>query len=211
MKIGIIQAASQKSKNPMLEQYAAQAIPKEHEVINFGVFENSGEPLTYIEAALCVSLLLESGAVDFIITGCSSGQGMMLACNSLPGVICGYVENPADASLFGQINNGNAISYPLGLNWGWAGEINFTETIRTLFRASFGQGYPPQEAQRKKRDAEQLKRINRLCKKRLTDVLPLLEPDLVHAALYYDSVYQYILEHGTNRELEKMVRKYRPG
>ena len=68
MKIGIIQAASQKSKNPMLEQYAAQAIPKEHEVINFGVFENSGEPLTYIEAALCVSLLLESGAVGFIIT-----------------------------------------------------------------------------------------------------------------------------------------------
>lgn len=68
MKIGIIQAASQRSKNPALEQCAARAIPEEHEVINFGVFEHSGEPLTYIEAALCVSLLLESGAVGFIIT-----------------------------------------------------------------------------------------------------------------------------------------------
>lgn len=210
MKIGIIQAASQRSKNPTLEQWAARAIPKGHEVINFGVFEHSGEPLTYIEAALRVSLLLESGAVDFIITGCSSGQGMMLACNSLPGVVCGYVENPADASLFGQINHGSAVSYPLGLSWGWAGEINFTETIRALFHAPFGQGYPPQEARRKQRDTEQRKRINRLCKKRLPDLLPLLEPDLVHAALYYDRVYSYILEHGTNRKLEEIIRKYRP-
>lgn len=68
MKIGIIQAASQRSKNPALEQCAARAIPEEHEVINLGVFEHSGEPLTCIEAALCVSLLLESGAVGFIIT-----------------------------------------------------------------------------------------------------------------------------------------------
>lgn len=44
----------------------------------------------------------------------------------------------------------------------------------------------------------------------MTDLLPLLEPDLVHAALYYDRVYSYILEHGTNPELEKLVRGYRP-
>lgn len=43
---------------------------------------------------------------------------MMLACNSLPNVICGYVENPQDAFLFGRINNGNAVSIPLGLNFG---------------------------------------------------------------------------------------------
>ena len=211
MKIGIIQASSQKSKNPMLEQCAVQAIPREHEIINFGVFEDSGGPLTYIEAALCVSLLLESRAVDFIITGCSSGQGMMLACNSLPGVICGYIENPADALLFGQINNGNAVSYPLGLNWGWAGEINFTETIRALFSAPFGQGYPPQDAQRKRRDTERLKRINLLCKKRLAGVLPLLDEDLVYTALHYDIVCQYILEHGTDQELEEIICKYRAG
>lgn len=211
MKIGIIQATSQKSKNPLLMQCAAQAIPKDHEIINFGVLEDGKENLTYIETALCVSLLLESRAVDFVITGCSSGQGMMLACNSLPGVVCGYVQNPADALLFGQINNGNAISYPLGLNWGWAGEINFTETLRALFSAPFGQGYPPQDAQRKQRDTAQLKRVNRLCKKRLADVLPLLDEELIHAALHHDAVCQYILKYGTDRELEEIIRKYRAG
>lgn len=209
MRIDIIQASSQKSKNMIIEKCAVQVISKEHEIINFGVFEQGTEQLSYVETALCVSMLLESKAVDFVITGCSSGQGMMLACNSLPGVICGYVESPADAFLFGQINNGNAISYPLGLNWGWAGEINFKETIRALFSAPFGAGYPIQEARRKKRDTERLKQINRLCKKRLVDILPLLDGDFVRAVLSYDIVCQYILENGTDEELLGVIRRYR--
>lgn len=209
MRIGIIQASSQKSKNTIMERCVAQVIPKEHEIINFGVFEQGTEQLSYVEIALCVSLLLESKAVDFVITGCSSGQGMMLACNSLPGVICGYVESPADAFLFGQINNGNAISYPLGLNWGWAGEINFKETIRALFSAPFGEGYPIQEARRKKRDTERLKQINRICKKRLVDILPFLDGDFVRAVLSYDIVCQYILENGIDEELLGVIRRYR--
>lgn len=32
--------------------------------------------------------------VDFVVTGCSSGQGMMLACNSMPGILCGYTPTP---------------------------------------------------------------------------------------------------------------------
>ena len=49
-----------------------------------------------------ISMLLSSKSIDFVVTGCSSGQGMMIACNSLPDVICGYVENPQDAFLFGR-------------------------------------------------------------------------------------------------------------
>jgi len=120
MKIGIIQASSQKSKNTVLYQCVKKAIEgQNHEVINFGLSEHCESRLSYIEIALCISMLLESKAVDFIVTGCSSGQGMMLACNSLPGVVCGYVENVSDAFLFGRINSGNAVSYPLWLNWGW--------------------------------------------------------------------------------------------
>ena len=70
-----------------MDKCALQAISKEHEIINFGIFEQGTKQLSYVEISLCVSLLLESKAVDFIITGCSSGQGMMFACNSLPGVI----------------------------------------------------------------------------------------------------------------------------
>lgn len=45
-----------------------------------------------------------------MVTGCSSGQGMMLACNSLPGVLCGYVGSPSDAKVtmdkYNKITNG---------------------------------------------------------------------------------------------------------
>lgn len=208
MKIGIIQASSQKNKNRMIEECLKKVVHKEHQVINFGVFENSDDKLSYIQIALCISLLLESKAIDFVVTGCSSGQGMMLACNSLPGVVCGYVENVTDAYLFGRINNGNAVSYPLGMNWGWAAEINLRETLEALFSEPFGSGYPPEEAERKKRDAECLKRMNGVCKKSLVEILPLLDRDILEPALHYHVVYEYIMEHGTNEELKASMIHY---
>ena len=47
---------------------------------------------------------LESGAVDFVVTGCGTGQGAMLALNSFPGVLCGHITDPTDAYLFAQVN-----------------------------------------------------------------------------------------------------------
>ena len=82
---------------------------------------------------------------------------MMLACNSLPNVICGYAENPQDAFLFGRINDGNAVSIPLGLNFGWAGGINLQCAIEKLFAGAFGIGYPPEDAERKIQDTLLLK------------------------------------------------------
>lgn len=52
--------------------------------------------------------------------------------------------------LFGRINDGNAVSLPLGLNFGWAGEINLQCTIEKLFTDAFGIGYPPEDAERKR-------------------------------------------------------------
>lgn len=212
MKIGIIQASSQKNKNKIIKDTLLKAIDQnQNEVINFGVFEESKEPLSYIEIALCISLLLESKAVDFIITGCSSGQGMMLACNSLPGVMCGYVKNVSDAYLFGRINNGNAISYPLGVNWGWGAELNLKETLRVLFEEPLGIGYPIEEADRKRRDAITLKKINEISKKRLVDLLPLLDKSIVNAALHYHIVFDYIMMYGKNDELKDVMKKLSNG
>lgn len=214
MKIGIMQASSQKGKNKILEDCLRQAASdRDDEIINFGIYEESKDTMSYIEAAVCISLLLESGAVDFIVTGCSSGQGMMLALNSLPGVLCGYVENVTDAYLFGRINDGNAVSYPLGFQWGWAGEINLKETLKALFGEPFGQGYPKKDAERKIRDTKQLKAINRLSKKELTEILPLLEEKTLQTVLSYEPVYEYIKKHGTNERLnhcmEELQKKYR--
>lgn len=98
MRIGVIQATSQRDKNALLYQCTTNAVKQDrHEVINFGCYPDEPGSFSYIDIAVAVSLLLASGAVDFVVTGCSSGQGMMLACNSLPNVLCGYVENPQDA------------------------------------------------------------------------------------------------------------------
>nr|WP_083478774.1 RpiB/LacA/LacB family sugar-phosphate isomerase [Liquorilactobacillus capillatus] len=37
---------------------------------------------SYVEVAVKITLLFNSNAVDFVITGYTSGQGMMIACNS---------------------------------------------------------------------------------------------------------------------------------
>ncbi|MCM1223853.1 MAG: RpiB/LacA/LacB family sugar-phosphate isomerase [Lachnospiraceae bacterium] len=199
MKTGVIQATSQAEKNKLLYQCTVDAVVHNHrqdEVINFGVFGSEEETYSYIEIAVVVSLLLSSGAVDFVVTGCSSGQGMMLACNSLPSVLCGFVQNPQDAFLFGRINGGNAVSLPLGLNFGWLGEINLQCTLDKLFEGEFGCGYPPAEAARKKQDTEALKRLNRITKQPMEKVFAQFDRALLRKALGLNQVRQYILENG---------------
>ncbi|HAM30624.1 MAG TPA: hypothetical protein DCP49_04260, partial [Erysipelotrichaceae bacterium] len=72
--------------------------------------------------------------------------GMMLACNSMPGVLCGLAVRAQDAFLFGRINDGNAISIPLGNGFGWDGEENLKSILKELLRGPFGSGYPAREA-----------------------------------------------------------------
>ena len=199
MRIGVIQASSQKSKNEALYRCTCRAVEnngRQDTVVNFGVFPDQDASFSYIETALNISLLLSSRAVDFIVTGCSSGQGMMLACNSLPGVLCGFVQTPQDAYLFGRINGGNAASLPLGLNYGWLGEINLQCTLDKLFDGAFGCGYPPEEAERKRRDTEALKRINAVTKRALTETLAQYDQNLVQKALRWESVQEYVRQYG---------------
>lgn len=107
----------------------------------------------------------------------------MLACNSMPGVICGYVPTPQDAYLFAQINNGNAVSLPLGLGYGWAGEINLEHIIEALFAEPFGQGYPKEEANRKLKDTEVLKSIRKISQVDMIHFLECLDQKLINQAL----------------------------
>ena len=208
MKIGVIQATSQKDKNELLNQCVVTAgEPYGHEVINFGCFADEPGSYSYIEIAVLVSLLLASGAVDFVVTGCSSGQGMMLACNSLPNIICGYVQNPQDAFLFGRINDGNAVSIPLGLNFGWAGEINLQYTIEKLFAGEFGIGYPPKDAARKRKDTLLLKELHALTKRKATDVLKQMDETLIQKMIQKRNVIAYILKYGQEKELLEFLRQ----
>lgn len=208
MRIGVIQASSQSGKNELLYHCTCKAVEhnsRKDEVINYGVFRDESVSFSYVETAVNISLLLASGTVDFIVTGCSSGQGMMLACNSLPAVLCGYTPTPQDAFLFGRINGGNAVSLPLGLNFGWLGEINLQCTLDKLFEGDFGCGFPPEEAARKKHDTEMLKELNQLTKKTLPEVIGQYNKELVRKALQWKSVRDDIREHGRDPEIVSLI------
>jgi len=206
MKIGIIQASSQKEKNEILfdntKKYASG-----HEVINFGCRNSDKDSYSYIEIALAIGLLIGSGAVDFIITGCSSGQGMMLACNSMPGVICGYAPTPKDAYLFAQINNGNAVSLPLGEGYTWNGIENFRQTIEILFSEPFGQGYPKEEAERKLKDTLLLKEIRNYSQIETIALLEKLDKRFINHVLSKKNVTDYVLANGINKPVVDWVNR----
>ena len=142
------------------------------------------------------------------MSGCSSGQGMMLACNSLPDVLCGYIPTPQDAYLFGRINDGNCASFPLGLNFGWSGEINLQCTLEKLFDGPFGTGYPPKDSERKKHDTILLKQINIITKSNWSNIIDQLDKSVVEKALTNHKVVEYILSNGTNTEVLKIIEKY---
>ena len=197
MRIGVIQASSQKGKNWLLYSCTRDAALKHgHEVFNFGVFPDEDAAYSYVETAVLVSMLLSGHGVDFVVTGCSSGQGMMLACNSLPGVLCGFVPTPQDAFLFGRINGGNAASFPLGLGFGWLGELNLQYTMEKLFDGDFGSGYPPQDAARKRRDTQLLKNLNTVTKRGLAECLGEYPAALVEKARQRGPVMDFLRQHG---------------
>lgn len=199
MKIAVIQAASCADKNPLLYKYA-RMYAKDAAVYDFGCF-SAEEGYSYIEIALLTGLLLASGAIDLVITGCSSGQGMMLACNSMPGVLCGYLPAPRDAFLFGRINNGNAVSLPLGDGYTYAGEENLRATLEALFTGEFGAGWPEGSRERKQRDTRLLKELRALSQVRFIDLLQRADGALVRRALTKRDVVSFVLEHGTDAEI----------
>lgn len=205
MVIGVMQASSQREKNALLFE-ATRTAAAGHEVVNLGVFAEEAVEVSYVETAAAISLMLCAGAIDFAVTGCSSGQGMALALNSLPGVLCGYVPTPQDAYLFGRINGGNAASLPLGLGFGWCGEINLRATLEKLFDGPFGAGYPPEDADRKRRDAALLKRVRREAVRGWPALAP-LEPELMRRALGRANVRRFLLERGTDADILRLARE----
>lgn len=208
MKIAVIHGSSVKNKNEILYNATKLAAP-EVEVVNLGVTAEDDIEISYVETSLLVVLLLQSKAVDFVVTGCSSGQGMMLACNNWPGVVCGYLPTPQDAFLFGRINGGNVVSLPLGLGYGWCGEINLQCTLQKLFEGEFGCGYPEEAAERKQRDTKLVKELGVLSRRTSLEVLKYVDISFLKKALANTRAVKYILHNGEDSDLVKELRAIR--
>lgn len=148
MKIALIVENSQAAKSSVVHTaLTSVAEPQGHTVSHYGMYAADDDAqLTYVMNGLLAGLLINSGAADFIVSGCGTGMGAMLALNAMPKVVCGLVIDPTDAFLFGQINDGNAISMPYAKGFGWAAELNLQDCYRKLFEVERGVGYPKERA-----------------------------------------------------------------
>ena len=147
MKIALINENSQAPKNELIFNTLKKVVePMGHTAHNYGMYSGTDkEWLTYVQNGILAAVLLNSGAADYVITGCGTGEGAMLALNSFPGVICGHVVDPSDAYMFAQINDGNAISLPFAKGFGWGAECNLEYIFEKLFGCESGNGYPPEK------------------------------------------------------------------
>lgn len=196
MKIALINEFSQASKNGIvLEQLKSVVEPMGHTVFNTGMqcvnnpqdlptdYTEENPRLTYLNIGVQAALLLNSKAADFVVTGCGTGQGALMACNMFPGVNCGYCIEPTDAYLFLQINDGNALSIPYAKGFGWGAELN----IKTIFEKAFGspkaQGYPQDRKESQNRNVKILAEVKHQVGKPVLEALRSIDPELLKGSL----------------------------
>lgn len=181
MKIALILENSQAAKNPVIfNELKAAAEAHGHTVINYGMYSAEDKRcLTYVMNGLLASILLNTGAADFVVTGCGTGEGACLACNAFPGVECGHIATPLDAYLFTQVNAGNAIAIPYAEGYGWGGELNLRMIFEQLFKAPFGGGYPPERREPEQSNHAILTAVKKITHRPLIEVLKGLDQDFV--------------------------------
>lgn len=193
MKIALITENSQAAKNPVIHQALTNvAEPMGHQVFNYGMYSaEDSASLTYVMNGLLTGILLNSKAADFVVTGCGTGMGSMLACNAMPGVFCGLVIDPTDAFLFSQINAGNAISMPYAKGFGWAAELNLEDCYAKLFEGEPGAGYPKERAAIMATNRGKLADLKAASCREMLDVLTAVDQDLLRAAIAGERFAEY--------------------
>lgn len=185
MKIALINENSQAAKNELICNTLKSVVePMGHQVLNFGMYTAEDDTqLTYVMNGLLAAILLNSKAVDFVVTGCGTGQGAMLALNSFPGVLCGHVTDPTDGYLFAQVNNGNAVAMPFAQNFGWGAELNLQYTFEKLFSGEFGLGYPRERAVPEQRNKKILDEVKKVTHQDMMTVLKNIDREFLKTAV----------------------------
>ena len=193
MKIALINENSQAAKNAMICETLKKVVePMGHEVFNYGMYTaEDAHQLTYVQNGILAAVLLNSGAVDFVITGCGTGEGAMLACNSFPKVLCGHIESPLDAYLFSQVNDGNCVALPFAENFGWGGELNLEYIFEKLFCAPGGGGYPKERVVPEQRNKKILDGVKEITHRDMMTILKEIDQDFLKTAISREKFKEY--------------------
>ena len=209
MRIALINENSQAAKNAEIERALKKVVePMGFTVDNYGMYAADDEAqLTYVQVGILSAVLLNSGAADYVITGCGTGEGAMLACNSFPGVICGHVEDALDAYTFAQINDGNAIAIPFAKGYGWGGDLNLEYIFEKLFCEESGQGYPRERAVPEQRNKKILDEVKKVTYRDLTDILKEIDRDLVKGALAGERFSEYFFANCKDEKIAECVKE----
>ena len=209
MKIALINENSQAAKNAVIEASLKKVVePMGFEVVNYGMYSAEDEAqLTYVQNGILAAVLLNSGAADYVITGCGTGEGAMLALNSFPGVICGHVEDALDAYTFAQINDGNAIAIPFAKGYGWGGDLNLEYIFEKLFCEPSGGGYPKERVVPEQRNKKILDSVKEVTHVDMVTILKNLDRELVKGALGGAKFQEYFFANCKDERIAACVRK----
>ena len=209
MKIALVIENSQAAKNKIIYETLKKVVePMGHEVVNYGMYSAEDvNALTYVQNGILSAVLLNSGAVDYVVTGCGTGEGAMLACNSFPKVLCGHIESPLDAYLFSQVNDGNCVALPFAQNFGWGGELNLEYIFEKLFSTPGGGGYPKDRVVPEQRNKKILDAVKEVTHVDMITILKKLDKDLVRGALSGEKFAEYFYEDCKCDEIKAAVKE----
>ena len=209
MRIALINENSQAAKNSLIEATLKKVVePMGHTVVNYGMYSAEDEAqLTYVQCGLLASLLLNTGAADYVITGCGTGEGAMLACNSFPGVICGHLVDPSDGYMFAQINDGNCAAIPFAKDFGWGAELKLGMMFEQLFGFGHGNGYPKERVVPEQRNKKILDGVKAITYRPLIDILKDLDPEFVRATIAGKNFAELFYPNCQNQEIADFLKK----
>ena len=208
MKIALINENSQAAKSQQIYTVLDKIAKKYgHSTFNYGTISADDAPqITYVQAGLMTAILLNTKCVDFVVTGCGTGEGAMLAANSFPNVLCGHIVDPSDAYMFMQINNGNAVSLPYAKGFGWGAELNLEYMFEQLFAHEAGNGYPVERAVPEKRNKLILDDVKKVTHNDMLYIIKNLDQDFVKQTICGERFKQLFLENCDNSELSEYIK-----
>ncbi|OQC13356.1 MAG: hypothetical protein BWX72_01656 [Firmicutes bacterium ADurb.Bin080] len=204
MKIAIINEVSARDKNPMIVEALEN---RGFDLFNVGMKAGDNNPseLTYIHTSLMAAILINLGAVDFVVGGCGTGQGFLIASMQYPCVYTGLIVDPLDAWLYSQINGGNCISLPLNKGFGWAANLNLKIIFDKLFQDEFGAGYPEARKASQKQSRERLQAISNYTHRSMEEILQETDEEILKAIFSYPDFKELVQGEVKDKRLQNFI------